>query len=130
MATPVELAVDTYVKVWGERDPVRLAAMIEACFAPGGRIVTRGQDIVGHAGFADMIARVQADPQFLRVRLTSAIDAVRTTFRFRAVVDRRDGTTSVESNDAGEIDATGRISVLLTFTGPLGEAPTEIAEAG
>jgi len=53
--------------------------------------------------------------------VTSAVDACGTTFRFRAVTERRDGT-SLESFDAGEIDAAGRISVLLTFAGPLAEA--------
>jgi len=96
--------------------------MIEACFAADGRIVTRSRDIVGRAAFADMVARVQADPQFVRVRVTSAIDACRRTFRFNGVIEHQDGSTSVESFDAGEIDESGRISRLLTFAGPLGEA--------
>jgi hypothetical protein len=37
------------------------------------------------------------------------------------VVERRDGT-SLEFFDAGEIDADGRISLLLTFDGPLDDA--------
>jgi len=122
MPTPVEIAADTYINVWGERDPERRAAMIEACFAADGRIVTRSRDIVGRAAFADMVARVQADPQFVRVRVTSAIDACRSTFRFNGVIEHQDGSTSVESFDAGEIDESGRISRLLTFAGPLGEA--------
>jgi hypothetical protein len=37
------------------------------------------------------------------------------------VVERRDGL-NLEFFDAGEIDATGRISLLLTFAGPLAPA--------
>ena len=122
MPTPVEIAADTYIKVWTERDPALRATMIEACFAIDGRIVTRSRDIVGRAAFAEMVARVQADPQFRRVRVTSAIDARRSTFRFTGVIEHEDGSSSVESFDAGEIDASGRISCLLTFAGPLGAA--------
>jgi hypothetical protein len=57
----------------------------------------------------------------LRVRVISAIDARGTLFRYRSVVDRRDGT-SLEFFDAGEIDSSGRIALLLAFAGPLGDA--------
>jgi hypothetical protein len=70
------------------------------------------------------MAAFHADPQLLRVRVTSAIDARGPTFRFHAVVDRNDGA-SLESFDAGEIDASGRISLLLTFAGPLGALPAK-----
>jgi hypothetical protein len=122
MPNAVETAVDTYIRAWGERDPAVRASMIEACFAAEGRIVTRSREIRGRAALADEMAKIRADPQFLRVRVTSAIDARGTTFRFRGVADRRDGT-SPENFDAGEIDAEGRIALLLTFAGPLGEAP-------
>src|SRR4051795_6275144 len=121
MPTPVEVAVDTYIRAWSEPDPAVRATMIEACFAADGRIVTRSREIRGRAALADEIARFLADPQWLRIRLTSAIDAAGTTFRFRGVAERRDGT-SAEAFDAGEVDATGRIKLLLTFAGPLGDA--------
>jgi len=100
MSSPVETAVDTYIRVWGERDPARRAALIEACFGQQ----TRSE-----------------------LRVISAIDAQRTTFRFRGVVERKDGT-SPESFDAGEVDANGRISVLLTFAGQLGDPEFETAK--
>jgi len=120
MPTPVEMAVATYLEIWGEPDPALRTKLIEACFAPEGRLVTRSRDIVGHAAIAAEVSRIRADPQFVGVRLVSAVDAQRTTFRLRGVLERKDGT-SPESFDAGEIDADGRISVLLTFAGPLGE---------
>jgi hypothetical protein len=80
------------------------------------------------------MTRFLADPQWLRVRLISAVDAQGTTFRYRAVAERHDGS-SVEAFDAGEIDSEGRIIVLLTFAGPLGEprklsGQPEIGSAG
>ncbi len=38
MASPVEVAVETYIKLWSERDPAARAAMLDACFAADGRI--------------------------------------------------------------------------------------------
>ena len=67
-----------------------------------------------------MIVRFLAEPQLLGLRVTNHIDAAGTTFRYRSIVDRRDGT-SIELFDAGEIDADGRIATLLVFAGPLAE---------
>lgn len=124
MQSPVEIAVETYIRAVGERDPNARAALIRACFAEDGRMVTRGREIRGHAALVDEIARFVADPRVLRVRMTSAVDARGTIFRYRAVAEFRDGT-SAESFDAGEIDSMGRISLLLTFTGPLADASEE-----
>ena len=121
MRSVVETAVDSYIRAASERDPEARAALIEACFAADGRIVSRSREIRGRAALADEIARLLADPQLLRIRVVSAIDAGETTFRFRSVVERRDGTT-LEFFDAGEVDATGRISLLLTFAGSLAPA--------
>jgi hypothetical protein len=120
MSSPVETAVQTYIRASGERDPAVRAKLLAACFAEDGRFVTRSAVIRGPAGVDAMIARFLADPAMLGFRMTSAIDAGGTTFRYRSVVDRRDGTT-IEFFDAGEIDAEGRISTLLVFTGPLAD---------
>ncbi|HEX3695171.1 MAG TPA: hypothetical protein VH374_07260 [Polyangia bacterium] len=118
MPNAVESAVDTYIRMCSERDPAVRATMLEACFAAEGRMVTRSREIRGRAALADMITKFLADPQVRQIRVISAIDASGTTFRFRSVVERRDGTI-LENFDAGEIDATGRISLILAFAGPL-----------
>jgi hypothetical protein len=118
MRSIVEAAVDTYIRASSERDPEARAAMLEACFAADGRMVSRSREIRGRTALADEIARYLADPQLLSFRVLSAIDAGDTTFRFQSVLERRDGT-KLEFLDAGEVDATGRISLLLTFAGPL-----------
>jgi hypothetical protein len=122
MPNSIERAVETYIKAWSERDPAVRARLLEACFASDGRVVTRSREIRGRAALASLIGSFLSDPQFVRIRATSAIDAQGTTFRFRGVAERSDGT-SVEAFDAGEIDASGRISLVLTFPGPLGEPP-------
>jgi hypothetical protein len=120
MTSPVQTAVETYIRAWSEPDPAVRGAMIEACFAEDGRMVTRSREIRGRAALAEEMARIRADPRIRRIRLTSAIDAQGTTFRFRGAVEHHDGAM-FEAFDAGEVDASGRISLLLTFAGPLGE---------
>jgi len=120
MPSPVETAVQTYVRAVGERDPAVRAKLIEACFAEDGRFVTRSGVIRGHAGVDAMIARFHADPQVIAFRVASIVDAARTTFRFRSIVEHRDGT-STEFFDAGEVDANGRIATILVFAGPLAD---------
>jgi hypothetical protein len=118
---PVETAVQAYIRASAERDPVARARLLESCFARNGRFVTRSTVIHGPAGVDAMIGRALADPSMLGFRLASVVDAVGTTFRYRSIVDRRDGTT-IEFFDAGEIDADGKISTLLVFAGPLADA--------
>ncbi|HVJ18210.1 MAG TPA: nuclear transport factor 2 family protein [Polyangiaceae bacterium] len=120
MPSPVEIAVDAYIRAVSEPDAALREAMLDACFAEDVRMVTRSREIRGRAALVADLNRFLADPRLLRIRVTSAIDARGTTFRYRAVADFRDGT-SAESFDAGEIDANGRISLILTFAGPLGE---------
>jgi hypothetical protein len=121
MASAVEVAVDTYIRAAKEPDAGVRGQLLEACFAEDGRMVTPGREIRGRAALAEMFTRFYATQQVLRIRLTSAVDARGTIFRYRAVAEMRDGT-SAEAFDAGEIDASGRISLILTFAGPLGEA--------
>ncbi len=122
MSNPTEIAARTYVAAWQESDRARRADLLEACFAADGRIVTRGTELRGRAAVAAAMDAFFADPRGLSARLISGIDAAGTTFRFRAIVEYRDGAPPAESLDAGEIDADGRISLLLTFGGPLPEA--------
>jgi hypothetical protein len=122
MPNAIQVAVETYLEAWSERDPAARAKLLEACFAPEGRVVTRSREIRGRAALDQAIGKFLTDPLFLRIRVTSAIDAQGTTFRLRAVAERSDGT-SPEAFDAGEVDATGRITLVLTFAGPLADAP-------
>lgn len=124
MAEPVAIAVQMYIRAASERDPALRAQLLEACFAQEGRFVTRSRVIHGRAGVAQMLARAQADPQLLRIRLLSVVDASGSIFRFRSLVEKRDGTSD-EFFDAGELDAEGKISLLLTFAGPLADADGE-----
>lgn len=123
MPSPVETAVETYVRAVRERDPGLRARLIEACIAPDCRMVSRSREIRGREAFLEELARFHADPGWSHVYITSAIDAAGSTFRFRSQIERRDGSR-LEFFDAGQIDASGRIVLSLVFAGPLGEAIT------
>jgi hypothetical protein len=121
MPSPVEIAVDTYIRACLERDVEVRAELFRACLADDVRMVTSSREIRGRAALIHDLTRFLDDPRLLRIRLLSAVDARGTTFRYRALAELRDGT-SAEAFDAGEIDATGRISLILTFAGPLADA--------
>jgi hypothetical protein len=121
MRSAVEVAVDTYILASQEGDAAVRVQLLEACFAEDGRMVTRSRELRGRAALAAELARAHADPKFAGIRVISKIDAHGTTFRYRAVADFRDGP-SIEAFDAGEIDESGRISLILTFAGALGAA--------
>jgi hypothetical protein len=117
MPSAVEAAVDTYIRAWMEPDATRRAQLLERCFAADGRFLTRVQEIRGRQALAAFMTHTLAAPQLLRIVPPSAVDAVGKTFRFRAVAELRDGTRP-ETFEAGEIDATGQICTILTFSGP------------
>ena len=112
--------VETFVRAWCERDPSLRAQLLDACFANDGRFVTRGREFRGRAALAAEMARIHADARIAKIRLASVIDASGTTFRYRGIVEFNDGT-SAEALDAGEVDESGLISLVLSFAGPLRE---------
>jgi hypothetical protein len=117
MPTPVETAIDTYIRASKERDATAREALLATCWAEDGRLVTRSRVYRGLAELASMFRTVYADPRFGGIRLL-ALDARGTTFRMRSVIEWKDGTSS-EFFDAGEINADGRICVQLAFAGGL-----------
>jgi hypothetical protein len=122
MAGAVENAVRTYIRAVGERDEEVRATLLEACIADEARMVTRSRVIAGRAALAEMVKRFVEDPELEAFALTSAIDLGATTFRYSSIVKLRSGRV-LEFFDAGEIDAEGKISLLLVFDGPLDHLP-------
>jgi hypothetical protein len=118
MAPPAERAVETYVRACAERDPSIRSRLWEACLAEDVRMVTRSREIRGRGALIDDLERFLASPQLLRVCLASELDVAGTTFRYLARAEFADGT-SAEAFDAGELDGSGRIALILTFAGRL-----------
>jgi SnoaL-like protein len=127
MPSPAEIAARTYVAAWQEPDAVIRARLLDGCFAADGRIVSPGAVIRGRAALAAAIDDFFADPRGLSGRLVSTIDAQGPIFRFRSLVEDRDGRIVFDGFDAGEVDVDGRITVLLTFGGA---SPDSMRAAG
>ena len=119
MASATEAAARTYAAAWQEPDPDHRARMIEDCFAVDGRIVTSGDGIRGRAELAAAISELRADPRGLAVKLLEPIDVQGRKFRLHSIVEQRDGSAT-RFFDAGEVDADGRITTLITFREPPG----------
>ena len=117
MPSPAEIAAQSYVAAWQEPDAVTRARLLDGCFAADGRIVSPGAVIRGRVALAAAIDDLFADPRGLSARLVSKIDAQGPLFRFRSLVEDRDGRIVFDGFDAGEVDVAGRITVLLTFGG-------------
>jgi hypothetical protein len=117
MPSPTEIAVQDYAAAWQEPDAKARAGLLDACFAADGRLVTPGTVMRGRSAVAAAIEGFLADPRGLSARLTSAIDVQGPMFRFRSVVEDREGRVVFDGFDAGEVDAEGRITVLLAFGG-------------
>ncbi len=118
MTTPVKNAVDTYIRACTERDPTERARLLESSFADDGRIVSGGREMRGRAEVLAMLDRFWSDPEVVGIRVTSVVETRGTIFRYRAVTDFRT-RPGAEVFDAGELDASGRIGLILTFAGPL-----------
>lgn len=99
-------AVELYIRAACERDPAARAALLEACFAVDGRLVTTSRELRGRAAVAEMLTRFHASAEPPRIRITSTVDVRGTIFRFRSAVDLPGGTTQ-EFFDAGELDTNG-----------------------
>ena len=83
--------------------------LIDACFAEEGRIVSRGGTIIcGRAALVTAVDDFFADPRGLSARLLTGIDVQGPLFRFRSVVEDRDGRIVFDGFDAAEVDADGR----------------------
>ncbi len=120
MASAGEVAIEKFIRAWSEPDASMRDALLEECFAENGRMVTGNREIRGRAALAADMARFHATGQLARILLTSAIEVRGSTFRYRGAAELRDGT-SAEAFDAGELDETGKIALVLTFAGPLSE---------
>lgn len=100
-----------------ERDPAARARLLESCWADAGRLVVHGgRTLQGRAQMQAMFDRFAADTSIADVRVLEK-DARGTTFQLRYVTERKDGTRT-EALDVGEVDAEGRIALLIVFPSP------------
>jgi hypothetical protein len=131
MSDSIKRAVASLAAAWGERDPARRAEFLASAVADDVRMVMGAgkREIRGRAAFEAEIVGFQRRVPVVRVRVTSPIDVQGNLCRFTGVVEGPQGPIGPEAWDACECDTSGRIRLLLTFSGaapPAGDRrPTE-----
>jgi catechol 2,3-dioxygenase-like lactoylglutathione lyase family enzyme len=111
----VEALVRTYVAAWNENDPVRRAALLDACWNANGVIRIGERRLDGRAEVDAAIASFRARCPHDVARLTGAIQTCGEWIRFAGEVVRPDGTSYSRITDFGEIGADGRLLRIVTF---------------
>src|SRR5262245_29063899 len=109
----------TYVAAWNENDEAERRRLIERCRSAGCTIQAPNAQIAGRDDVLAAIRAFRVSRPDDRAVLTTEIDCHHHVFRFAGHVMRPDGTTYSEVLDVGEVDAEGRITRVLTFTGTL-----------
>jgi hypothetical protein len=119
MSDAIERAVKSYAAAWAERDPVRRVELLAAAVTDDVRIVfaTGKRELRGRAALEAEIVSLQRRLPVERVRVTSGIDVQGNLCRFTGAVDGPKGQIGPENFDTCECDASGRITLLMTFTG-------------
>jgi hypothetical protein len=120
MSHSIKHAVESLAAAWAERDPARRADLLASAVTDDFRMLIGAgkREIRGRAAFEAEIVSVQRRvPDLLRVRVTSGIDVQGNLCRFTGVVEGPQGQIGPVASDACECDESGRIRLLLTFTG-------------
>lgn len=118
MSSVAEIAFESYVASWQERDAALRLALLEKCWAADGRFVTGGTVVRGREALCAYQDKFANDPREAKIQMIAPPDVQGKLFRLRAHAVFSDGTVSPESFEAGELDADGRIQTILTFKGP------------
>jgi hypothetical protein len=129
MSDSIKHAVASYAAAWAERDPGRRADLLASAVTDDVRIMIGAgkREIRGRAALEAEITSFQRRVSVERVRMTSGIDVQGNLCRFTGVVEGPQGQIGPEASDACECDASGRIRLLLTFTG-VALPPTDLID--
>lgn len=119
----VERAVLGYVAAWNEDNPDKLAAILEACWAEQGMVISNYETVVGRRGLYERILAFRRANPGSRGYLTSNIEHHHDIFRFTAITVKPDGRCYSPALDVGELDASGRIERIVTFYHELQSPP-------
>jgi hypothetical protein len=119
MSESIRRAVTSYAAAWAERDPARRSELLRSAVTDDVRLVFAAgkREIRGRAALEAEIVALQRRLPVERVRVTSGIDVQGNLCRFTGAVEGPQGQIGPESFDTCECDASGRIALLMTFTG-------------
>ncbi len=113
-------AVAAYGAAWSEQDPDKRLTLLEKAWSEDGVYSDPTAEVKGRQALADHIGGFLAQSNGARIVLTSAVDLhheIRLRFSWKMVAP--DGQTTVaEGFDYGELDADGRLRLIVGFFGP------------
>ena len=111
--------VDLYFEMWNEEDQVRRLDCIERCWTSDGRYADPVLEAEGHAGLAEMVARVHARFPGQRFRRTSIVDRHHDMVRFAWELGAPGAPVTVAGIDVGVLAPDGRLHSITGFFGEL-----------
>ena len=109
--------IDAYVAAWAETDADKRRALIERAWAADGSYVDPIADIEGRDALSEMIAGFHAQSPGSTIVKTSGIDQHHDKIRFAWAMRGADGKTMLEGIDVGEVDADGKLALIVGFWG-------------
>ena len=114
---------DRHLAAYGEPDPVRRHALLEAAWAPGGMLADPPLDpAVGHDQLDDLFATVQSHYPGHTFRRTTVVDVHHGFGRYGWELVGPDGAVAFGGLDVVEFAADGRLAGVVGFLGDLAAA--------
>jgi hypothetical protein len=115
---------DRHLAAYGEPDPIRRRALLEAAWVPDGTLVDPPLDAAaGYDQLDDLFATVQSQYPEHRFRRTSAVDVHHDVGRYGWELVAPDGAVLFGGVDVVEFAGDGRLAEVVGFLGDL--APLE-----
>ncbi len=111
--------VETYVRAWHERDEATRRRLLEESWADDGVYTDPGSTIEGREALVQAIAEFHEERPDVHIEVRSRIDSFGNHFRFIWTTVDAAGADLREGIDFGQLDADGRIVLIVGFVGLL-----------
>jgi hypothetical protein len=119
MTTTITSVVDTHLEAYGEPDADRRTTLLEAAWAPEGRLVDPPAVGEGRDGISALAEAVQQQFPGHRFRRSSAVDAHNDVLRYAWELVAPDGSVALAGVDVGQVGEDGRLRQVAGFFGEL-----------
>jgi len=117
--TPTAVA-DRHLSAYGESDPIRRRALLEAAWVPGGALIDPPLDAAaGHEQLDDLFATVQSHYPGHTFRRTSEVDVHHEFGRYGWELAGPDGAVVFGGVDVVDFAPDGRLARVVGFLGEL-----------
>ena len=109
--------IRSYFAAWNESDGTCRGGLAAQTFAASARYVDPNADVVGPAGFSEMVAAVQGQYPGYRVRLGGTVETHHDLVRFVWEILDTGGNVALTGLDVGQVGPDGRFASLHGFFG-------------